>query len=177
MKRKTAFLLLAGILIGTGLGAAVVFREWVFTSPPTDPPQVGKPLVDFEAVTLEGERVKLSDLRGTPVVLNFWATWCIPCLEEMPMLQKAAQEAEGRVRVIALNNGEPAGVVRDYLVKHGITLPVWLDQDSRAVDAMFVRGFPTTFFVDSRGNLMDQQVGQLSEEILKEKIADLEANP
>ncbi|MDQ7030680.1 MAG: redoxin domain-containing protein [Ardenticatenia bacterium] len=126
---------------------------------------------DFELPTLDGASVRLSELRGKPVIVNFWATWCPPCRAEMPALQRIAQRYEQQgLTVILVNQGESPGRVRDFLNSLGITLPTLLD-DGRAAQVYRVRGLPTTVFVRPDGRIEDLITGgPLTEPFLEEKV-------
>ena len=120
-----------------------------------NPPGV---LPDLAFTGLDGAPVALSAYRGKPVVLNFWATWCSPCVAELPDLDRLA--ASGVVVVAASTDHGGAGVVRPFLVKHGIThAHVVLDSGNDSVHAAGVVGFPTTLVIDARGRLRGRLEG------------------
>ena len=87
-------------------------------------PAVGHPAPDFTLTTAAGETFKLSDLRGTPVVLNFWATWCPPCRSEMPELQAASQRLAGQVAIVGVDQAETPAQVQAFASQFGITYPI-----------------------------------------------------
>ena len=130
---------------------------------------VGDPVPDFWLQLEDGRYVRLSDLRGKPVVINFWATWCPPCRAEMPEFVKAA--ADDDVIVLAVNDGEDRRLVEDFAAAFGMTMPVVLDRDSVLSERYLVQGLPTTYFVDSEGKLSSLAVGQLTPDALEERLA------
>ncbi len=134
-------------------------------------PQRGFLAPDFELPSLEGPPVRLSDLRGKPVIVNFWATWCPPCRAEMPALQRVAQRyQEYGLTVLLVNQGESPGQVRGFLSSLNITLPALLD-DGRAATVYRVRGLPTTVFIRPDGRIEDVITGgPLTEPFLEEKV-------
>lgn len=112
----------------------------------------GQPTPNLEAPDLQGRRVRLPDLRGRAVLLNFWASWCEPCRTEMPSLQMLTPIlGEERLAVLAVNFKEPAGTVLRYVRQTGLTLPVLFDPDGALARAWDVRVFPSTVLIDPRG--------------------------
>jgi peroxiredoxin len=115
---------------------------------------------DFELQTLEGETVTLSGLRGQPVILNFWASWCPPCVGEMPYLQEIYEEWEGKgLKLLAVNLDSNAALARNFLEKEGLTLPVLLDNLQNVAERYNINGIPTTFFIDKDGIIREKVVG------------------
>lgn len=106
---------------------------------------------DFTLPTLYGEAVKLDELRGQPVLLNFWAAWCRPCRQEMPYLQSAFEEKGQEVKFIAINVGEGSGTVKQYIEDRDISFTVALDRNRSVASDYNIRYFPTTFLVDEEG--------------------------
>jgi peroxiredoxin len=131
---------------------------------------VGRMAPDFTLTTVSGETVQLAALRGKPVVLNFWATWCGPCQREMPALEAAWQRYRGDVVFLGVDQGEPLEVVQPFLEDFGVTFPVPLDSDMAVGDRYNVRGMPTTFFIDADGTIRHLWVGEMNAIILAEGV-------
>ncbi len=169
MKWKVFLLLALGLGVGLGLGALIVLR---FLPPAAAapqrnlPPSVGAEAADFSLTTLDGKTIHLSDYKGRPVVLNFWATWCPPCKEEMPLIERYAQTYGDQLVVLGIDHAESQGVVQDYVDQMGIHFPILLDQDTQVSQRYFVHSFPATFFVDADGVVRAQHLGLLSEDLL-----------
>jgi thiol-disulfide isomerase/thioredoxin len=109
---------------------------------------------------LNGKQWDLSALMGRAVVLNFWATWCEPCLQEMPSLQTLAKRhAADPVLVLTVNYQESEPGIRRFLERVPLTLPVLLDRDGSATKAWTARVFPTTVLIDRSGRPRHQIVG------------------
>ncbi len=116
----------------------------------TEPP---KRLPDFVFQDGEGGRHDMSELRGRPVVLNLWATWCQPCIAELPSLAALARtQGPDGIAVVALST-DRGGVatVRKFLAAHAIDLPVWVDPPGASGEALGARGLPTTILIDRNG--------------------------
>jgi peroxiredoxin len=115
----------------------------------------------FDLKTPDGSRVRLSDFRGKPLIVNFWATWCPPCRAEMPSFQRAWEqlEAEG-IGVIAINVGEDAETIGQFTDESPVTFPLPMDEKSQTIQAWPVSGVPTTFVVDAKGRLAYVATGE-----------------
>lgn len=133
-------------------------------------PAVGFLAPDFTVPTLSGESFTLSDQRGRPVVINFWATWCPPCRAEIPFFQAAARKYNGQVSVVGVDDGEPAALVASFVNEMGMAYPIPLDEDSAVSRAYRVNSLPTTFFVDAEGVVQDIHIGIISQAVLEERI-------
>ena len=134
-------------------------------------PIIGQPAPDFILRDVEGATVKLSDLRGRVVWVNFWATWCVPCKKELPVLQKLADEKkDAGLVVLAINWQESADDARAYFASRGLTLPVLLDRGG-VYDQYKLQGLPDSFFIDRDGVIATLQYGEVSEKKARERLA------
>jgi cytochrome c biogenesis protein CcmG/thiol:disulfide interchange protein DsbE len=136
-------------------------------------PAVDYPAPDFALTTLAGEQISLAHLRGQPVVLNFWATWCDPCRREMPALQATADLYADKVIVLGVDQGEPAALVRTFVEEYGLTYPILLDAQFAVSQQYNIRGLPTTFFIDADGIVRFLWVGEMNRITLAEGIAKI----
>ncbi len=131
----------------------------------------GQVAQDFALRTLDGQTLKLSDLRGRPVVVNFWASWCGPCKAEMPLLSKAHDELKDTGLVIlAVDVQEMPSVVQRYVEQNKLPFTVVLDQTGSVSEQYRVRALPTTFFIDANGVVQSWQVGTLSQTTLQRHL-------
>ena len=116
---------------------------------------------DFTARDLAGKEVKLSDLHGKVVLVNFWATWCPPCREEIPSMVKLNQAMAGKpFQMLALSIDEGGkGAIEQFFAKSGQTLPAYLDGDQKVAGLYGTTGVPETFVVDKKGVILKKVIG------------------
>jgi cytochrome c biogenesis protein CcmG, thiol:disulfide interchange protein DsbE len=137
---------------------------------------VGDVAPDFEFSTFQGERLRLSDLRGRPVLLNFWASWCIPCRKEMPLMEHALREHEAHgLAVVAVNYGERIGPAQAFLERLEIDLQGFTfayDPRQDVGQRYAILGLPVTYFVDAEGVITKVVPGELTEGILAPALRD-----
>lgn len=136
---------------------------------------VGGAAPDFAVRTLDGEVIRLSELRGRSVWLNFWASWCTPCRAEMPELVTVGREAKQRgVILVAISTGEAEETARDYLERSGHTaLPVALDADGQVGTLYQVRNLPTHVFIDAQGTVREVRLGSMDGEDMRTAVRRL----
>ena len=130
--------------------------------------------VNFALPNLDNQTVRLTDFRGQWVIVNFWATWCTPCLLEMPDLQQFHQAQHRRVVVIGVNfEDAAASQIQPFIAKLGITFPIVLSRGQPMTDFK-IKGLPTTFLVSPTGQIADAHLGTVSAAMLTERLAELE---
>lgn len=128
---------------------------------------------DFTVLDHEGNEVKLSDYKGKPVVLNFWATWCYYCRMEMPDFNEAYKKyPDVQFLMVNATDGvqETMSSAAEYVDKENYQFDVFFDTKYEAVNAYNVTGFPSTFFIDKDGNLVTRGSGMLNMETLEKGI-------
>ncbi len=136
-------------------------------------PLKGEPAPDFALRDLGGNVVKLSDLRGKVVWLNFWATWCAPCKKELPDIQKLYDEMrEDGLVVLAINKEESAEDAGSFMRSRDLSLPVLLDSDGAVYGQYRLQGLPDSFFIDREGNIAAIYFGFLNEKKMRERLAE-----
>jgi cytochrome c biogenesis protein CcmG/thiol:disulfide interchange protein DsbE len=133
---------------------------------------IGRTAPDLAIQAVDGSRVALADFRGSPVVLNFWASWCPPCREEDPALKAAATTAAGRVHFLGVNIQDSDAAARAYAAEQGQPYPVGPLVAGRYQD-YGVTIPPDTFFIDSEGKVAGRFVGPLDAPTLQAYIGML----
>jgi cytochrome c biogenesis protein CcmG/thiol:disulfide interchange protein DsbE len=127
---------------------------------------------EFEFTTFDGETIRLVDLRGQGVVLNFWASWCIPCRDEAPLLEQAwRRERDRSIVFIGLDYLDQEHAAQAFLAEFDITYPTGPDLQSAAARRYRITGVPETFFIGPDGQIVSQVIGPiLSMEVLNQKL-------
>ncbi len=125
-------------------------------TPIADAPQAP----DFHLSDSEGVGHRLTDYRGRVVIVNFWATWCPPCREEMPSMQRAWEQLRAEdIMMLAINVGEDEDTIFRFTANYPVEFPLLMDLDSKVTGEWPVRGLPTTFVVDPQGRLVYRAIG------------------
>lgn len=139
------------------------------------PARVGEPAPAVEGRTLDGATVRLHDFRGRPVVLNFWASWCFPCREELPMLTRAAADHRDRGLVVlgVLLRDLPRDA-RRFARAHGVTWPTVTDPGGYIAERYRVRSAPATLVIDEGGRIRSRFLGAVTRAQLEEALRELD---
>jgi cytochrome c biogenesis protein CcmG/thiol:disulfide interchange protein DsbE len=155
------------LLLLVGLGAWLAVRG---SAPATA--QVGRNAPDFALADLDGNPVRLADLRGHPVIVNFWASWCGPCVEEFPLLDGALADHGGEglviIGIVYRDNSEAA---RDFMQRTGARWTAAMDPGEVVAGEYGIFGPPETFFIDRDGVVAGRQVGQLTAADVERQVA------
>jgi len=136
-------------------------------------PELGEPAPLFALRDTGGDVVELADFEGQPVWLNFWATWCGPCREELPDIQALSDEYGDEVVVLTINQGQSEGAATDFWEELNLALPILLDSDEEVSDQYNLIGLPNNFFIDADGVIRAVEYGFLNEEEMRENLAEL----
>lgn len=158
----TAVLLIGAYTIGSSLFA----KE--------DIPREGSVAPDFTLTDLSGGKVRLSDYRGKPVIVNFWGSWCDPCVREMPAIQRQYEKWKDKgLVVLGLNLDESRVTVQSFVKQTGVTFPILFDQELRMRDRYAVRYYPTTFFIDASGKITKIAVLEMDDAYIEQAVRPL----
>ena len=143
----------------------------VATEPPVTEPQV-QVAPDFTVYDAEGNEVKLSDFLGQKVIVNFWASWCFPCLAELPHFNKKAQEYGDQIQFLMINVtfSDERAAADAVLTQRGYTFPVFYDSEASAGRAYQVSSIPATYVIDAEGNILKEVIGGMTEKQLQQLI-------
>src|SRR5699024_3413529 len=158
----------------------------MITSPPPNPEDIeesdevgtelGQMAPDFELETLEEDTVvRLSDLQGERVIVNFWATWCAPCREEIPDFQKLYDSEDVEILAVNMTESEKSEVdVIEFVDEFAMTFPVLLDVDSEVSETYQVQAYPTTYMIDSNGHIQYIAMGPMDYDLMAEQLEKME---
>lgn len=178
-RRFWVALILLTLLVGS---AWIVYsRTWVAQTLPSNPanlepaPIKGHPAPDFALQTLAGKTIRLSDYKGKPVLINFWATWCGPCRAEFPDFQKAWTDNADRLVIIGINNTttDDKSQIPAFLDEYGITFPIVLDESGDTAKVYNILGLPTSIFIDRNGIVNELFTGPLNKAYIEAKLGEL----
>jgi len=158
-------------LLFLALTTAACQPEAPMEAPPKPKPA---PAPVFELDGLNGKPIKLGDYAGKPLIINFWATWCVPCIEEMPELEKFYHLKKGEgLELLMINVKESKALVEKFVKKNNFTFMVALDEDGKATDEFQVFGLPCTYFIDKNGVILNRHMGRITKEILYAGYGDI----
>ena len=132
---------------------------------------------DFTLYDIDGNAYKLSDFRGKPVVLNFWASWCGPCKAEMPDFEEACKTYGDQIQFLIVNltdgSSETVESASGYIAEQGYTFPVYYDVDMEGAAAYSIYAIPVTYFIDAEGSIRAFNEGMISADVLEGNIQAL----
>ncbi|MEK4039399.1 redoxin domain-containing protein [Paenibacillus sp. FSL F4-0122] len=168
LRRIVALLLVAVI------AAAIV---WVFINHSSQARvegiEEGAYAPDFKVMTLSGEEVSLTEHRGKVVLLNFWASWCKPCMQEMPLLNEIHQSSNSQIETLFINVGESKGTVSEYMKELQFSFPVAIDVTGKISTAFGVTALPSTFIINEEGEIAKIRLGEIDDfTLLQQWLAD-----
>lgn len=174
------FYRLVFILGLTGLVAALVIAALLIAQPFSSGdsgsrvPQAPQPAPAFSLTLLDGGSLKSQDHQGKPLVVNFFASWCLPCQVEAPALEKIAREYGPKgVAVLGIAIDDTEDKLREFTRRHGLSFPVGLDEGKAIQQAFGPYGVPTTYFIDRGGMIRYFHSGAVTEELLRHELDKL----
>ncbi|KHF38881.1 thiol-disulfide oxidoreductase ResA [Halalkalibacter okhensis] len=130
--------------------------------------------VNFVLHDLEGERIELEEFKGKGVFLNFWGTYCPPCVKEMPIMEELyAEYKEKGVEIIAVNANEPKLTVERFANRHGLTFPIAIDNGLNVIEAYGIRPLPTTVLIDENGVIVRVFTGGMTEQMVRDFMEEI----
>jgi cytochrome c biogenesis protein CcmG, thiol:disulfide interchange protein DsbE len=177
MRRPLLLLIISGVMFGVILAASLLTdRQATVTVPTPAAPLIDSTAPDFTVTTLDGKPLQLADLRGQPVFLNFWATWCIPCREEIPAFAAFTEAYGDQAIILAVNaDRESPEAIRAFLTElDAENVPVALDPSGTVADLYAAPALPATYFIDPAGNIRTVRFGEVTYDDLTQFLAFLE---
>jgi cytochrome c biogenesis protein CcmG/thiol:disulfide interchange protein DsbE len=182
--RLLILVVLVVVAVVLPVGAALLERRqpaagWESRTAPTVPPAVkayppGTPAPPLRLAGLDGRPVDLAALRGRPVVVNFWATWCEPCVREFPLLAEAATAHRAdRLAVVGVLTGDRPSEGREFVRRHHATWPMGVDPDGATAAAWNAFGLPHTYFIRPDGTLASHHFSELTRPALDRQLAQI----
>lgn len=183
IKRKR-HIVISAVLLAASLGLIALLVKALSLDPSkVASSQIGKPARDFSAAWLQGQNfistasgdsLKLADLRGKPLILNFWASWCVSCRQEAFFFEQFWQRhKEQGIQVVGIAIQDTREQALDFAKQHGKTYPLVLDLDGRASIDYGVYGVPETFFIDRNGTIKHKEAGPVTVELLESYLPQI----
>jgi peroxiredoxin len=133
-------------------------------------PKVGAPAIRFDLKTLDGQEAGLESFRGKPLVINFFATWCDPCREEMPLMNELAAKRNAGYQVLGIAVEDTRSAVAEYVKEAKLVFPIALDLNSSVKRSYRIFGPPATFFIDGNGVIRDIVLGPINQERARDAL-------
>lgn len=172
--RAFALLLLSMNAAAPQVSEAQLFQQ----ASPRPGPAIGRAAVEFQLQTLEGKSINLESYRGKPLVLNFFASWCDPCRDEMPLINElAANSDKGNYRVLGVAVEDSRAALDEYKKEAHLIFPMALDLNNTVKRSYRIFGPPATFFIDAQGVVRDMVLGPLTKERALDALRKAEAAP
>ena len=130
---------------------------------------------DFTLPDINGDMIALSDYQGENIYLNFWASWCDPCNDEMPAIEKIYKEYNNKgLIILTINTGEDKATVEEYMKANGYTFPVLLDLEMSVARQYKTSSIPVSFFINQEGKIVTKKEGLMTEEEMRKAIEKLQ---
>ena len=139
---------------------------------PGMPIKEGVAAPDFTGEHMDGTSITLSELQGKPVIINFWATWCGPCVKEMPAFERLKDDFGDKIGIIAVNCGDDAETVKDFVEENGYTFPVVLDEEYSISMLYPTNSIPYTVVLDAEGKVAHISTGALDADTMYERYKE-----
>lgn len=171
--KKKRLLLRASILLLLIAASVYTIYESI-TTKQDEQAQIGQKAPDFVLVDQNGVQQKLSNFKGQGVFLNFWATWCKPCENEMPSINKQyTRDKRKDVQVLSVNVGESSLAVNRFIEQYDLSFPIMIDTEELVQEAYRINPLPVTFLIDKEGFIIDIYTGELTESKIQELMGKI----
>lgn len=166
---------LAGLVLAAGVAALLLFHLDADDETPSRSRSMAKEFApDFTLALLDGGTLKYDEVKGKPILVNFFASWCLPCREEMPAIEKMAQEYRPKgVVFLGVAVDDTEAKMREFVTRYQVTFPVGLDNGAAIQRSFGLYGIPTTYFIDKHGTINYFHAGAVTEELLRHELDKL----
>jgi len=171
--------MIGGGLLIFGVAALILIPSLLPSSSPVEsraiaPAKVSFPAPDIQLQDISGKPVSLDVYRGQVVLVNNWATWCPPCRQEMPILDAYFRDHQDQeFMIVAIEAGDPPDLVEDFATRYGLSFPVWIDQDSSALNSFRNNYLPSSYLIDRTGQVVMVWSGAVTYSSLEENITPI----
>jgi peroxiredoxin len=171
MQRGFVFFVLIALADISILAAGQSEAQLLQAAAPTTGPAVGRSAIPFNLQTLDGKATGLESFRGKPLIMNFFASWCDPCREEMPLINELATKAsKDGYHVLGIAVEDSRAAVTQYAKEAKLVFPIALDLNSKVKRAYRIFGPPATYFIDDKGIIKDMVIGPITSERAREAL-------
>ena len=166
---------LAGLVLAAGVAVLLVIQQDADTETPSRSRSTVKELApDFTLASLDGGSLRYGEIKGKPILINFFASWCLPCREEMPAIERIAREYKAKgVVFLGVAVDDTEAKMREFLTRFDVSFPVGLDSGATIQKSFGVYGIPTTYFIDRQGVINYFHAGAVTEELLRHELDKL----
>jgi thiol-disulfide isomerase/thioredoxin len=182
--RRSLLLAGAGLILGGCIGISILGafqvggfldegRKFASAQSNTEIEEIDQQAPDFILNSLDGEAIRLSELIGKPVLINFWASWCGPCIAEMPLIQERSEQYSDDLIVLGINAGENKRVIEQFVEEQKISFPILPDPGDNVQRQYQINAIPTSYFIDRDGKIQAVYVGSISEGQLDRYLHDI----
>lgn len=167
MGKAKAFWLFLGFGAGVLIGLAVLIFQDDARNNDTFIPKVGETIPDFTGRDLNSSPVSLNEFSGKPILINFWASWCQPCMEELPYLQEVSEKYAGDLIVIGINSDDSLADMQTVVTDLKLTFPIWHDPQGEISRSMLISALPTSYFIDQNGKILGYSIGIINDAVIE----------
>jgi thiol-disulfide isomerase/thioredoxin len=176
--KTNIFLLVLGLAGGVLLGLIIFWSGNIDSTAQgrAQFPTRGKPAPDFQANIFNGGVFQLKEIIQKPIIINFWATWCQPCKNEMSLLQEFSNSHFNKLTIIGINESDSTASVQQFIRDNSISFRIVLDPEGTIEKKYQVIALPTTFFIDSNGILQAEHIGELNKDLIQKYFELLGTN-
>ena len=170
-------MVVVGLVLAVALVSVAIWQAQASSPATSSNPLVGRtgrpaPAFSLPSLSNPARTLALATFRGKPLVINFWASWCVPCQTEMPLLEQAYRAEHGRVQFLGIDANDTSGPARAFLAQVHVTYPTVADNKGDVAIRYGLFGLPTTVFVSASGKVVGRSIGQLHADTLRAALEE-----